>query len=87
MQGRGFVSQTSTHLLPQALRFSQSNEQHCKCSGYQIHHAILSSVKVPTYPLRATDTGSTGAPSLAATKKQVRLSQTQIKYAIASFNL
>eukprot|EP00884_Botryococcus_braunii_P007679 jgi/Botrbrau1/16912/Bobra.0374s0002.1 len=40
-----------------------------------------------THPLRATDTGSTGAPSLAATKKQVRLSQTQIKYAIASFNL
>ena len=51
MHCRGFVSQTSTHLLPQALRFSQSNEQHCKCSGYQIHHAILSSVKMTTYPL------------------------------------
>jgi hypothetical protein len=51
MHCRGFVSQTSTHLLPQALRFRQSNEQPCKCSVYQIHHAILSSVKMTTYPL------------------------------------
>jgi hypothetical protein len=84
---RGSVSPTSAHLLPQALRFSQSNVQHCYYCASQREHTSLSSV-IMNVPFGATHTGSTGAPSVAATKTSTTVSKTNhIAGAKASSNL
>jgi hypothetical protein len=84
---RGFVSPTSAHLLPQALRFSQSNVQHCYYCASQREHTRLSSV-IMNVPFGATHTGSTGPPSVAATKTSTTVSKTNhIAGAKASSNL